>query len=64
MTDTDKIVAAILAAAHSRKSSEISPEDYVETYLRMLAELEIAEKRQVGDFAGSKTPQAKRSGKS
>jgi hypothetical protein len=45
MSDTNKIVAAILAAAYTSKdASYVDPTDYVRAFQEMLAELESAEK--------------------
>ncbi len=45
MSDTNKIVAAILAAAYTSKdASYVDPTDYVRAFQEMLAELENAEK--------------------
>jgi len=67
MSDTNKIVAAILAASYTAKdSANVDPTDYVRAYQEMLAELESVEKSGKGDFSGAveiKT-QPKRSRKS
>lgn len=45
MSDTNKIVAAILTAAYTSKdASYVDPTDYVRAFQEMLAELENAEK--------------------
>jgi hypothetical protein len=54
MSDTNKIVAAILAAAYTAKdSANVDPTDYVRAYQEMLAELESVEKSVKGDFSGA-----------
>jgi hypothetical protein len=45
MPDTNKIVAAILAASYTAKdSANVDPTDYVRAYQEMLAELESVDK--------------------
>lgn len=45
MSDTNKIIAAILTAAYTSKdASYVDPTDYVRAFQEMLAELENAEK--------------------
>jgi len=45
MLDTNKIVAAILTAAHTSKDGGfVDPTDYVRVYQEMLAEIEAADK--------------------
>jgi IS1 family transposase len=45
MSDTNKIVAAILAASYTAKdSANVDPTDYVRAYQEMLAELESVDK--------------------
>jgi hypothetical protein len=46
MSETDRIVAAVLTAAYTAKdASYVDPTDYVRAFQEMLAELENAEKR-------------------
>jgi hypothetical protein len=51
MSDTDKIIAAILAAAKISKEGTHSPEGYVNEYHKMLAALETIEKAKASQFA-------------
>jgi hypothetical protein len=52
MTDTDKIVAAILAAAHSIKDGgAVNEAHLVDSYKKMLLEIGIRENAQAGGLA-------------
>lgn len=52
MSDTNKIVAAILTAAHTSKDGGyVDPTDYVRAYQEMLAEVEDAEKPKKDEMA-------------
>ena len=54
MSDTNKIVAAILAASYTAKdSANVDPTDYVRAYQEMLAELESVDKSTKSDLAGA-----------
>jgi hypothetical protein len=52
MSDTNKIVAAILAASYTAKdSANVDPTDYVRAYQEMLAELESVDKSTKNNLA-------------
>ena len=52
MTDTDKIVAAILAAAHSIKDGgAVNEAHFVDCYKKMLLEIGIRENAEAGGLA-------------
>ena len=54
MSDTNKIVAAILAASYTAKdSANVDPTDYVRAYQEMLAELESVDKSTKSDAVGA-----------
>ena len=54
MSDTNKIVAAILAASYTAKdSANVDPTDYVRAYQEMLAELESVDKSTKSKLAGA-----------
>ena len=54
MSDTNKIVAAILAASYTAKdSANVDPTDYVRAYQEMLAELESVDKSTKTNLAGA-----------
>ena len=54
MSDTNKIVAAILAASYTAKdSANVDPTDYVRAYQEMLAELESVDKSTKSNLAGA-----------
>jgi IS1 family transposase len=54
MPDTNKIVAAILAASYTAKdSANVDPTDYVRAYQEMLAELESVDKSTKINSAGA-----------
>jgi len=53
MSDTNKIVAAILATSYTAKdSANVDPTDYVRAYQEMLAELESVDKSRKSVVAG------------
>jgi hypothetical protein len=54
MFDTNKIVAAILAASYTAKdSANVDPTDYVRAYQEMLAELESVDKSTKSNLAAA-----------
>ena len=54
MSDTNKIVAAILAASYTAKdSANVDPTDYVRAYQEMLAELESVDKSTKSNLAAA-----------
>jgi hypothetical protein len=54
MSDTNKIVAAILATSYTAKdSANVDPTDYVRAYQEMLAELESVDKSTRSKLAGA-----------
>jgi hypothetical protein len=54
MSDTNKIVAAILAASYTAKdSANVEPTDYVRAYQEMLAEQESVDKSAKSNLAAA-----------
>ena len=54
MSDTNKIVAAILAASYTAKdSANVDPTDYVRAYQEKLAELESVDKSTKSNLAAA-----------
>ena len=61
MTDTDKIVAAILAAAHSIKDGgAVNEAHFVDSYKKMLHEIGIRENAEAGGLARALEESARR----
>jgi hypothetical protein len=61
MTDTNKIVAAILAAAHSIKDGgAMNAAHFVDSYINMLHEISIREKAESGGLARALEESARR----